>query len=424
MPEANDQSTPRACSTACAPSSAAVGPRIDDPPTWRPIWPNGAAAIPGSARRWCCAQPPRRRSAGRGADCAPRPALPIVPQGGNTGLVGGSIPSADGARSLISLARMNRIRAIDPINNTITVEAGCVLARRCSRRRRDADRLFPLSLGAEGTCQIGGNLSTNAGGMQVLRYGNARDLVLGLEVVLPDGHGLERPARPAQGQHRLRPEAAVHRRRGHARHHHRRRAASCSRGRAQIATAFVARARARGRDRFSLREPAGRQRRPRHRLRADAAHRPRLRRCGTSPGTRDPLPARIALVRADGARRRRSGRARGGLRAHGRGGPRARRWRRGWSRTPTLAASEAQARAALAAPRDHVRGAEATRAAASSTTSRCRSRASPTSSPRATAARRSAPCPACARCRSAMSATATSTSTSASRSGMDKAGLS
>ena len=114
----------------------------------------------------------------------------IVPQGGNTGMMGGATPFEHGQEILLSLARMNRIRALDPLNYTITVDAGCVLAN-VQKAAEDADRLFPLSLGAEGTCQIGGNLSTNAGGVQVLRYGMARDLVLGLEVVLPDGRVLE-----------------------------------------------------------------------------------------------------------------------------------------------------------------------------------------------------------------------------------------
>jgi FAD/FMN-containing dehydrogenase len=112
--------------------------------------------------------------------------LPVVPQGGNTSLCGGSIPSDDGEEILLSLSRMNRVRGIDAANYTITVEAGCILAQ-VQEAASQADRLFPLSLAAEGTCQIGGNLSTNAGGITVLRYGNARDLVLGLEVVLPDG---------------------------------------------------------------------------------------------------------------------------------------------------------------------------------------------------------------------------------------------
>ena len=112
--------------------------------------------------------------------------IPIVPQGGNTGLVGASVPLEEGGGIVLSLARMNRIREIDPLNDTMTAEAGCVLAD-LQAAAKDVDRLFPLSLAAEGSCMIGGNLSTNAGGVAVLRYGSARDLVLGLEVVLPDG---------------------------------------------------------------------------------------------------------------------------------------------------------------------------------------------------------------------------------------------
>ena len=112
--------------------------------------------------------------------------LPIVPQGGNTGLVGGGVPPEDGDNIVLALGRMNRIRAIDPVNFTMTVDAGCILAQ-LQEAAAEIDRLFPLSLGAEGSCQIGGNLSTNAGGIAVLRYGNTRELTLGLEVVLPDG---------------------------------------------------------------------------------------------------------------------------------------------------------------------------------------------------------------------------------------------
>ena len=110
----------------------------------------------------------------------------MVPQGGNTGLCGGATPLVDGAAVVISLARMNRVRAVDPDNDTLTVEAGCTLAA-VQEAAQAAGRMFPLSLASEGSCRIGGNLSTNAGGVQVLRYGNTRDLVLGLEVVLPDG---------------------------------------------------------------------------------------------------------------------------------------------------------------------------------------------------------------------------------------------
>ena len=111
----------------------------------------------------------------------------IVPQGGNTGLVGGGVPDASGTQVLLSLARLNRIREIDTDNLTLTAEAGCVLQ---SVQEAAAARglLFPLSLAAEGSCTIGGNLATNAGGTQVLRYGNARELCLGLEVVTPEGH--------------------------------------------------------------------------------------------------------------------------------------------------------------------------------------------------------------------------------------------
>ncbi|MBM3347009.1 MAG: FAD-binding oxidoreductase [Betaproteobacteria bacterium] len=110
----------------------------------------------------------------------------VVPQGGNTGLVGGATADASGAQLVLNLSRMNRIRVIDAANNTLTAEAGCVLEA-VQAAAASADRLFPLSLASEGSCELGGNLSTNAGGTAVLRYGNARDLVLGLEVVLPDG---------------------------------------------------------------------------------------------------------------------------------------------------------------------------------------------------------------------------------------------
>ena len=118
--------------------------------------------------------------------------VPLVPQGGNTGLTGGSVPDDSGKAVVLSLTRMNRIRAIDPINNTLTAEAGVVLATAQSAADA-AGRLFPLSLAAQGSCTIGGNLSTNAGGTGVLRYGNARELCLGVEVVTARGevwHGL------------------------------------------------------------------------------------------------------------------------------------------------------------------------------------------------------------------------------------------
>ena len=112
--------------------------------------------------------------------------MPIVPQGGNTGLVLGSVPDASGDAIVLSLTRLNRIRDVDAQNNTITVEAGVIL-QHLQQAATAVDRLFPLSLAAEGSCTIGGNLSTNAGGTAVLRYGNTRELCLGLEVVTADG---------------------------------------------------------------------------------------------------------------------------------------------------------------------------------------------------------------------------------------------
>ena len=110
----------------------------------------------------------------------------IVPQGGNTGMCGGATPDATGTQVVLSLARLNRIRALDAVNATVTAEAGVPLAA-VQAAAAGAGLLFPLSLASEGSCTIGGNLSTNAGGTAVLRFGNARDLTLGIEVVLADG---------------------------------------------------------------------------------------------------------------------------------------------------------------------------------------------------------------------------------------------
>ncbi len=144
---------------------------------WRGKWTGQALAVaqPDTSEdvakvvRWCYARQ-----------------VPMVPQGGNTGLSGGATPDTSGLALVLSLARLKRIRQVDPINNTIEVEAGVTL-QQVQEAARQADRLFPLSLAAQGSCTIGGNLATNAGGVQVLRYGNARDLCLGLEVVTPSG---------------------------------------------------------------------------------------------------------------------------------------------------------------------------------------------------------------------------------------------
>ena len=144
---------------------------------WRGRYTGAALAVvrPGSVQqladvvKWCAARK-----------------IPMVPQGGNTGLCGGATPDSSGQAVLVSLTRLNAIRQIDTENDTMVVEAGCIL-QSVQQAARDAGRLFPLSLAAEGSCTVGGNLATNAGGTQVLRYGNARDLVLGLEVVTPQG---------------------------------------------------------------------------------------------------------------------------------------------------------------------------------------------------------------------------------------------
>src|SRR5580700_10829575 len=120
--------------------------------------------------------------------------VPIVPMGGNTSMVGGAAVSEDGSQNILSLSRMNRMRGIDPVDMTMEIEAGVTL-KAAQLAAEEADCLLPLSISSEGSAQIGGVLATNAGGNNTVRYGNARDLVLGLEVVLPDGqvwNGLRR----------------------------------------------------------------------------------------------------------------------------------------------------------------------------------------------------------------------------------------
>ena len=131
-------------------------------------------------------RPPDTRSVAAVMTLCRDHAVAVVPQGGHTGLVGGATPSSAGDELVVSLERMDRVRSADPVNFSMVVEAGCVLEVVHSAAEQH-DLIFPLSLGAQGSCQIGGNVATNAGGVNVLRYGMARDLVLGLEVVLPDG---------------------------------------------------------------------------------------------------------------------------------------------------------------------------------------------------------------------------------------------
>ena len=134
----------------------------------------------------CVVRPANRAEVAAVVKACAAARVPIVPQGGNTSLCGAATPDGTGRAVVLGLGRLNRVVAVDARNNTISVEAGCTLAA-VQAAARAADRLFPLALAAEGSCQIGGNLSTNAGGVQVLRYGNTRELTLGLEVVLPDG---------------------------------------------------------------------------------------------------------------------------------------------------------------------------------------------------------------------------------------------
>jgi FAD/FMN-containing dehydrogenase len=138
----------------------------------------------GAAR--CVVKPATTEEIAAVVSLCARERLPMVPQGGNTGLCGGATADHSGTAVVINLSRMKRIREIDVTSNTITAEAGCLLVE-VQAAAEQAGRLFPLSLAAEGSCEIGGNLSTNAGGINVLRYGNMRELALGLEVVLPDG---------------------------------------------------------------------------------------------------------------------------------------------------------------------------------------------------------------------------------------------
>ena len=157
---------------------------ITDPAAMHPYLGDWRGRYRGAAR--CVVRPANTAEVAAIVRACDEANVPMLPQGGNTSHCGASIPDKSGDTVLISLSRMNKIRAVDAANNTITVEAGCLL-----QNLQDAalavDRLFPLSLAAEGSCQIGGNLSTNAGGVQVLRYGNTRELALGLEVVLPNG---------------------------------------------------------------------------------------------------------------------------------------------------------------------------------------------------------------------------------------------
>ena len=163
-----------------------VGPRgcTTDPDELQPHLVEWRGAYEGRAQ--VMVSPASTAEVAAVVEACGRAGAAIVPQGGNTGLCGGAVPDTSGEQVILSLHRMSRIRKVDPENFSIEVDAGCVLAA-VQEAARSADRFFPLSLSAEGTCQIGGNLATNAGGINVGRYGTARNLVLGLEVVLASG---------------------------------------------------------------------------------------------------------------------------------------------------------------------------------------------------------------------------------------------
>lgn len=154
--------------------AADMAPYLTD---WRRRW---------TGRARCVVQPDSTRDVAAVVRWCAEHGVPIVPQGGNTGLSGGATPDTSGRAIVVSLLRLNRIRNVDAHNSSITAEAGCLL-HEVQEAADSAGRLFPLSLAAEGSCTIGGNLATNAGGTGVLRYGNARDLCLGLEVVTAVG---------------------------------------------------------------------------------------------------------------------------------------------------------------------------------------------------------------------------------------------
>ena len=161
-----------------ATDESATAPYLTD---WRKTYTGKAMAVvsPGSTGE-----------VARVIALANRHRLPVVPQGGNTSLCGGATPDSSGQSVLLSLNRMDRIIGIDPGNNAIAVEAGCILET-VQKAAADQGLLFPLDLGARGSCRIGGNLSTNAGGLNMLKYGNSRTLCLGLEAVLPDGRVMD-----------------------------------------------------------------------------------------------------------------------------------------------------------------------------------------------------------------------------------------
>ena len=167
---------------------AEIGRTLTDPEQIAPFLTDWNKRFAGNAR--CVVQPESTAQVAVLLRWCNEHRVPVVPQGGNTNMTGAATPDASGAAVVLSMARMNRVRAVDPLGNTLVAEAGVVLET-LQQTAHEAGRLFPLALGAQGSCMIGGNLSTNAGGTGVLRYGNTRELCLGLEVVTPAGDVLD-----------------------------------------------------------------------------------------------------------------------------------------------------------------------------------------------------------------------------------------
>ena len=277
---------------------AAVGPQgwTSDPHDMQPSLEDWRGEYKGRARM--LVRPAETREVAEVVTACAAAGIPITPQGGNTGLCAGATPPWDSDGIVLSLARMNRIRAIDATNFTMTVEAGCVL-QRIQEAALEVDRYFPLSLSAQGSCMIGGNLSTNAGGTGVLRYGNARELTLGLEVVLPDGRtwdGLTALRKDNTGYDLKHLFMGAE---GNARHHHRRGSQAVSPS-PRHPHRVVRRPRRRVRTRPAG-TGAGRERRFRRDLRTGL---PGRRRPGARPHPGNRRPAREAVRALRAARTR------------------------------------------------------------------------------------------------------------------------
>ena len=185
-PELSTRLSARVRERVLEPIRSIVGPKgvitdWSDMQGYREAWRDTYASYPAMV-----VQPSTTEQTQRVVRICADSGVPIVAQGGNTGVTGAGLADASGGEVLLSLRRMNRIRSVEAYNDTMVVEAGCILDD-AKEAAREAGRFFPLSIGSQGSCTIGGNIATNAGGLNALRYGSMRNLVAGLEVVLADG---------------------------------------------------------------------------------------------------------------------------------------------------------------------------------------------------------------------------------------------